>query len=161
MMHGSTPEPRAPVVHIVEGDESMRKATARLLQAAGHAVRTYGTGAEFLSAAPAHTSGCVVLDLQLPGSSGLDVQQALNQADDALPVVFLSGHGEVSDSVRAMKSGAVDFLTKSMDGNVLLEAVSRALARSAEERITRGRLRELRARDMIASARASATCSRI
>lgn len=147
MMHGSSLlEPRAPIVYVVEDDEATRKATARLLQAAGHAVRTYGTGAEFLNASRARTSGCVVLDLQLPGASGLDVQQALTQTDDALPVVFLSGHGEVSDSVRAMKSGAVDFLTKSTDGSELLEAVSRALARSAEERVTRGRLRALRAR---------------
>ena len=77
MIHARRAEPRAPIVHVVEDDEPMRKATARLLQAAGHAVRTYGTAAEFLNASPTRTAGCVVLDLQLPGPSGLDVQRAL------------------------------------------------------------------------------------
>jgi FixJ family two-component response regulator len=146
MMRSIPAESHAPTVHLVEDDEPTRKATARFLATAGHAVRTYRSGTEFLRASPIRTAGCLVLDLQLPGPSGLDVQQALTQHCEALPVVFLSGHAEVPDSVQAMKCGAVDFLTKSTDGSVLLEAVSRAIARSVEERVTRARQRELQAR---------------
>jgi FixJ family two-component response regulator len=134
------------IVHVVEDDEPARTATARLLQTAGYVVRTYGTAKEFLSALPSRGCGCVVLDMQLPGASGLDVQKALAEADEPLPVVFLSGRSEVPDSVQAMKSGAIDFLTKTTDGTVLLEAVSRALGHSFEERARRARQRELQAR---------------
>jgi FixJ family two-component response regulator len=134
------------IVHVVEDDEPARKATARLLKAAGYVVQMYGTAKEFLSALPSGGCGCVVLDMQLPGASGLEVQKALAAADEPLPVVFLSGRSEVPDSVQAMKSGAIDFLTKTTDGTVLLEAVSRALGRSIEERARRARQRELQAR---------------
>ena len=97
--------------------------------------------------------GCVVLDLRLPGVSGLDVQRALREAEDPLPVVFLSGQGEIPESVEAMKQGAVDFLMKTADGAQLLEAVSRALRRDADERRRRGRLRELHARHATLSPR--------
>ena len=133
------------VVHLVEDDDSARDATARFLRAAGHDVRTYNTAAEFLSA-PARTRGCVVLDLRLPGLSGLDLQDALLKGDEPLPIVFLTGQGDIPDSVKAMKSGAVDFLTKSVDGTVLLEAVDRALAKDATDHAHRARLRELRTR---------------
>jgi FixJ family two-component response regulator len=136
----------APVVHVVEDDEPVRCATARFLRVAGHRVRTYATAMEFLHAEPFGMPGCVILDLQLPGPNGFDVQRALAEVEDPLPVVFLSGKCGVADSVRAMKSGAVDFLTKAADGSQLLDAVSRALARDAEDRRRRARLRELRAR---------------
>jgi FixJ family two-component response regulator len=138
---------------VVEDDSSTRTATVRFLRAAGHAVRGYATPAEFLAAVPARTPGCVVLDLRLPGSSGLDVQKALSKLDDPLPVVFLSGQGEVSDSVEAMKGGAVDFLMKTADGAQLLDAVARALDRDSAERRRRGRLRELHARHATLSPR--------
>jgi FixJ family two-component response regulator len=134
----------APIVHVVEDDAPSRNATARFLRSAGYVVRTYGTATEFLRASPIRTSGCVVLDLQLPGPNGFDVQQVLSESDHPLPIVFLSGLGDVHDSVRAMKSGAVDFLTKTEDGTHLLEAVSRALARDAADRARHSRLRELR-----------------
>jgi FixJ family two-component response regulator len=135
-----------PIVHVVEDDGPTRNATARFLRAAGYVVRTYATATEFLRDAPSGAPGCVVLDLQLPGPSGFDVQEALARAEDPLPVVFLSGHGGVPDSVQAMKRGAVDFLTKSADGSQLLDAVTRALARDADDRAHRARQRELRAR---------------
>jgi FixJ family two-component response regulator len=135
-----------PLIHVVEDDESARNATARFLRAAGHLVRTHASATEFLGEETAGTSGCVILDLQLPDLNGFDVQQALALADDPLPVVFLSGRCDIPDSVRAMKSGAVDFLTKSADGSELLQAVSRALAKNAEDRARRARVRELRAR---------------
>jgi FixJ family two-component response regulator len=88
----------------------------------------------------------VILDLRLPGPSGLDVQEILMHAADPLPVVFLTGHGEVPDSVRAMKGGAVDFLTKTVDGASLLDAVGRALARDGNDRSRRARQRAMRVR---------------
>jgi FixJ family two-component response regulator len=132
------------VVHVVDDDESVRVATARFLQAAGHTVKTYANASEFL--AEPRARGCVVLDLQLPGASGLDVQQALAAADDPLPVIFLSAHGEISDSVQAMKAGAVDFLTKTADDATLLEAIRQALVRGEEQRAEAMRRRQLQDR---------------
>ena len=114
--------------HLVEDDEQTREATARFLRAAGHIVQTYSSASEFL--ASPHAEGCVLLDLQLPGANGLQVQQQLAAEEEPLPVVFLSAHADVSDSVQAMKHGAVDFLTKTTDGGVLLNAISRAPFRS-------------------------------
>jgi FixJ family two-component response regulator len=145
-MSGALSKRPVPVVHLVEDDEPTREATARFLRAAGYVVRTYATAPEFLGASPTSAPGCVILDLQLPGPSGLDVQEILARASDPLPIVFLSGRGEVSDSVRAMKGGAVDFLTKTADGPALLDAVSRALARDLGERMGRAHRRDVRAR---------------
>jgi FixJ family two-component response regulator len=137
---------QAQVVYLVEDDPSARAATTRFLRAAGHAVRDYGSAAEFLAAFSPRTRGCLVLDLRLPGPSGLDLQQVLAADPDPLPIIFLSGAGEIQDSVQAMKSGAMDFLTKSADGGALLEAVSRALARDNDDRAGRERRRSLRER---------------
>lgn len=135
-----------PIVYVVEDDPSQRNATARLLRAAGHSVRTYASAAEFLNTPREGTAGCVVLDMQLPGQSGLDVQRVLNYAEDPLPVVFLSGRANVSESVQAMKAGAVDFLVKAEAGDVLLETIERALERNAEQGRQREERRALRAR---------------
>jgi FixJ family two-component response regulator len=141
----SVERPR-PIVHIVEDDRGARNATARFLKSAGYAVRTYESAEDFLSASPTRSTGCVVLDLQLPGPSGLDVQRMLAETGEPLPVVFLSGHAGVRESVEAMKCGAVDFLIKTADGSQLLDAVARALVQSDVEREKRGRLSELRER---------------
>jgi FixJ family two-component response regulator len=141
---GST-GPAPVVVHVVEDDESSRIASSRLLKNAGYAVRVYATGAEFLAQPPTE-AGCIVLDLRLPGPSGLDLQQRLTTAENPLPIVFLTGHGDVPKTVRAMKAGAVDFLTKPVDAPVLLDAVARAIARDAENRVVRARQHEARAR---------------
>jgi FixJ family two-component response regulator len=135
-----------PVVHVVEDDRSQREATARLLQTVGHSVRTYVSAAAFLNTPLASPAGCVVLDMQLPGQSGLDVQRVLAYREDPLPIIFLSGRANVPQSVEAMKAGAVDFLTKADGGELLLKAVSRALARNAEERLEWECRRELRRR---------------
>jgi FixJ family two-component response regulator len=140
------PDTTPPIVHVVEDDASARTAVARLLQASGYAVRSFATAADFLDALTADVWGCALLDLRLPGSSGLDVQEALKQAGDPLPVVFITGHGQVADSVKAMKSGAVDFLSKSADGEALLDAVARAVARSAADRRRRTLEDDLRRR---------------
>jgi FixJ family two-component response regulator len=91
-------------------------------------------------------AGCLVLDLRLPGPSGLDLQERLTAAENPLPIVFLTGHGDVPKTVRAMKAGAVDFLTKPVEADVLLEAVARAIARDAESRAVRLRQHGTRAR---------------
>ena len=142
---GSTTMPASVVVHLVEDDESVRIATSRVLKSAGHAVRAYATAAEFL-AQPATEAGCLVLDLRLPGTSGLELQERLTALENPLPIVFLSGHSDVPKTVRAMKAGAVDFLTKPVDAPVLLDAVARAIARDAANRVVRTRLQETRAR---------------
>lgn len=132
---------RSAIVHVIEDDESSRIATSRLLRNAGYVVRVYSTGAEFL-AGLASEGGCILLDLRLPGPSGLEMQGLLASTDNPLPVVFLTGHGDIPQSVRAMKAGAVDFLTKPVDAPTLLDAVARAIARDAENRAVRARLRE-------------------
>jgi FixJ family two-component response regulator len=141
---GST-GPTPIVVHIIEDDESSRIASSRMLKHAGYVVRVYSTGAEFLAQPPTE-AGCLVLDLRLPGANGLDLQQRLTTAENPLPIVFLTGHGDVPKTVRAMKAGAVDFLTKPVDAPVLLDAVARAIARDAENRVVRARQHEARAR---------------
>jgi FixJ family two-component response regulator len=135
----------AVVVHVIEDDESSRIASSRLLRTAGYVVRVYSTAAEFLAHLPSE-AGCLVLDLRLPGPSGLDLQERLTTAENPLPIVFLTGHGDVPKSVRAMKAGAVDFLTKPVEAPVLLDAVARAVARDAEHRAVRTRRHEARTR---------------
>jgi FixJ family two-component response regulator len=137
--------PPSPVVHIVEDDDDARRATARLLAASGYAVQTYASGAEFLARTPPSGAGCILLDVQLPGASGLDLQEVLANCTDVLPVIFMTGYGDIPMSVRAIKAGAVDFLTKPVPGNVLVAAVAQAIARDAEARAARARKREVEA----------------
>jgi FixJ family two-component response regulator len=133
------------VVHVVEDDESSRIASSRVLKSAGYVVRVYATGDDFLAQLPTE-AGCIVLDLRLPGPSGLDLQQRLATAENPLPIVFLTGHGDIPKTVRAMKAGAVDFLTKPVDAPVLIDAVVRAIARDGENRVVRARQEEARTR---------------
>ena len=134
-----------PVLYVVDDDASFLIAVSRLLRAAGYAVRTFSKAEEFL-AQLADTPGCLIADLQMPGLSGLELQEALSRAGHALPVIFLTGQGDIPTTVRAMRQGAEDFLTKRAPKEDLLEAVNRALARDARQRAERVRLRELRAR---------------
>jgi len=133
-------------IHIVEDDESQRRAIGRFIEASGYRVKTYDSAEAFLAAATSDSPRCVILDLRLPGPSGLDLQEILAARPEPLPVIFLSGYGAVPDSVRAMKSGAVDFLTKPVDGEVLLNAIGHALARDAENRSARSRRSALQER---------------
>ena len=104
--------------------------------------KRYATAAEFLAAVTWRRPGCVVLDVRLPGLDGLKLQDMLSGTDDALPIIFVTGYGDIPMSVRAIKSGAVDFLTKPVRGAVLLDAVSKALARDADNRAAREQLRD-------------------
>ncbi|TWT94706.1 response regulator transcription factor [Stieleria varia] len=135
-----------PIVHVVDDDASFRKSLVRLLRAASYEVCEYASAAEFLLARVRCAPGCVVLDIHMPGLSGLDLQEGLSDFDDAHPIIFLTGHGDIPMSVRAMKAGAVDFLTKPVQRDSLLAAVRSAIARDTEKRMTRESQTLLRAR---------------
>jgi two-component system response regulator FixJ len=139
-----------PTVQIVDDDASFLTAASRLLRASGFAVQTYSSASDFLAQRNPDAQGCVVADLQMPGINGLDLQAALAQTENPPPLLFLTGHGDIPSTVRAMRGGAVDFLEKRAPKDKLLDAVRRALARDARERVERARQRELRARfDML------------
>jgi FixJ family two-component response regulator len=142
----------SPVIHVVDDDDSLRTALLRLLTAAGFEVRGYASTGEFLLHPP-DGPGCVLLDVRLPGPSGLELQDAMREHAIDLPVIFLTAHADVCSSVRAMKSGAVDFLEKPVDRDTLLGALARALARDLKERNTRDHSRHLRARFAILTLR--------
>jgi FixJ family two-component response regulator len=121
-------------VYIVDDDPQARAALARLLRAAGYLTRSYESAAEFLAAHVEQAPGCLILDLAMPGMSGLELQQALRKAGCRRPIVFLSGKGDISKTVCAMKGGAVNFLTKPVDAHELFAAVEEALTQDAAER---------------------------
>jgi FixJ family two-component response regulator len=132
----------SPVIHVVDDDESFRSAAARMLRAAGYAVECYASAGEFL-ARSSGGPGCILADLQMPGMTGLELQTTITSSQDPLPIVFLSGHGDVHTSVQAMKHGAEDFLTKTASAHELLDAIQRALARDLDERARRRRQSEV------------------
>ena len=133
-------------VFVVDDDASFRTAVSLLLRAAGHQVKAFSSASEFVQSLPTTGPGCVVADLQMPGLSGLDLQAALAGSDNPLPVLFLTGRGDIPTSVHAMRLGAEDFLTKRAPREALLDGVSRALARDARERAERARVQGARAR---------------
>jgi len=138
-----------PTVFVVDDDPSVLRSLDRLLRSAGYAVEAYASPRAFLERvqrAPLDGAGCVVLDLRMPDLGGIELQEELAQYGCLLPIVFLTGHGDVSSSVRAMKAGAVDFLTKPCDDTDLIAAVERALARDAEARAAREEKRALQER---------------
>ncbi|MGZ9243442.1 MAG: response regulator transcription factor [Candidatus Binatia bacterium] len=132
-----------PIIHVVDDDLSFRMAVTRLLRAGKYQVRNYASAAEFLNSDPSDAPGCILLDLRMPGVNGLDLQQALAQLEDRPPIIFLTGHGDIPDTVRAMKAGAVDFLTKPVERHVLFRAVENALGVDAKGRAARAVLRAL------------------
>jgi FixJ family two-component response regulator len=134
------------MVFVVDDDASMRRSLERLLRSFGYTVEGYASAAAFLARSPATGIACLVLDLRMPGMDGLDLQGRLAARGDDLPVVFVSGHGDVPSSVRAMKAGALDFLTKPFDESVLRAAIERALDWHGERRASRADLDALRAR---------------
>jgi two-component system, LuxR family, response regulator FixJ len=138
--------PPSPTIFIVDDDASFRNAVSRLMRAGGYGVQTFASATEFLQSARSDVPGCVLLDLQMPGPSGLDLQRALVRSENPLPIVFLTGQGDIPTSVDAMRAGADDFLTKPVKKEVLFPAIKRALARDAQDREQRSRRRELRAR---------------
>jgi FixJ family two-component response regulator len=132
-----------PLVYVVDDDYRVREALESLLASVGYDVALFGSAAEFLSAEKPDIPGCLILDLQLPGASGLDLQQQL-VAGDAPPIVFLTAHGDIPASVRAMKAGAVEFLPKPVGEDQLLKAVEEAITRDRAAREKRLEIADLR-----------------
>jgi FixJ family two-component response regulator len=135
-----------PIVYVIDDDPSMRNAIEDLLQSIGLGIRVFPSAQEFLKAARPDAPGCIVLDVRLPGQSGLDFQRQISGTAMELPIVFITGHGDVPMSVRAMKSGAVEFLTKPFRDQELIDAIHAALERDRARRADAGALAGLRAR---------------
>jgi FixJ family two-component response regulator len=140
---GSTQQ--APTIHVVDDDELFRTSISRRLRAHGFSVRNYASASAFLLAEIEAGPACILLDVRLPGPSGLDLQKTVAAWPDPPPIVFISGSSDVHISVQAMKAGAVDFLTKPVDRETLLTAVESALARGERDRIAREQVGKWRA----------------
>jgi len=121
----------------VDDDPSYLAAMSRFLRAAGYTLEAFSSPTEFLKILPSIGSGCLILDLQMPGLSGFDIQEAVAKQENPLPIIFLTGHGEAQDAARARRHGAEDFLGKRGSDEELLGAIERALARNAQERAQR------------------------
>ena len=134
------------VVFVVDDDPAVRDALTSLLESVGLAVETFGSAQAFLTRQPPDGPGCLVLDVRLPGVSGLDLQRALATAQRTLPIIFLTGYGDIPMSVRAMKAGAVEFLTKPFHDQELLDAIQQALERDRVGRHRRAELAGVRQR---------------
>lgn len=141
-----SPVEAAPVVFVVDDDEELRLALDNLFRSVGLQARLFGSAAEFLKAGAVHAPGCLVLDIRLPGVSGLEFQAQLTRTGNELPIVFMTGHGDVPMSVRAMKAGAVDFLTKPFRDQDMLDAVSSAIEADRKRRAAAEAGRDVRAR---------------
>ena len=135
-----------PTVFIVDDDPAVLKSLSRLLRASQFNVVTFGSPQEFLERHDPHTPGCLVLDVAMPGLNGLELQEALTAKGSAIPIIFLTGHGDIPMSVQAMKGGALDFLTKPVHDKDLLKAVEAALEKDRIERQSRAELNDIRER---------------
>jgi FixJ family two-component response regulator len=134
------------IVFVVDDDPLVRDSIADLLGSAGFAVQTFGSATEFIHAKPPDMPACLILDVELPDLSGLDLQTELAKARIEVPIIFLTGHGDIPMSVRAMKAGAMEFLTKPCREQELFDAVKQALVRAGEFRKQRAETLELRER---------------
>ena len=135
-----------PLIRVVDDDESVRRSVGDLLRSVGLSVAAYASAQDFLADDQAEAPGCLVLDVHLPDLTGFDLQRKLADTQRSLPIVFLTGMGDIPMSVRAIKSGAVEFLTKPFDTQVLLQAVRQAIETDRAERLERRRLGELQGR---------------
>ncbi|HKB66724.1 MAG TPA: response regulator transcription factor [Pyrinomonadaceae bacterium] len=131
------------MVFVIDDDAAVRAAIKRLLMAVGLSVETFGSGREFLESRLPDVPACVVLDVRLPGHSGLDLQREFSEKDIHLPIIFITGHGDIPMSVQAMKAGAVEFLTKPFRDQDLLDAIGQAIDRDRAARKQRAELAEL------------------
>jgi FixJ family two-component response regulator len=135
-----------PVVYIVDDDTGVREGLSSLIRSEGFGVRTFASAQDFVSATLANVPGCIVLDVRMPGGSGLDLQRQLKQADIHLPIIFITGHGDIPMTVQAMKAGAVEFFSKPFREQELLDAIRTAVDRDRGERNERVHLAGLRRR---------------
>jgi len=138
--------PAGPIVFVVDDDASVRKSLGRLIKAAGYEAEAFASVGEFLARRPFDGPCCLVLDVRMPGLTGLDLQEALRAAGQRLSIVFITGYRDIPVSVKAMKGGAVDFLTKPVDEAVLLGAIRQAVARTQTDRRRLARLVEVQSR---------------
>ena len=136
----------APIVFVVDDDPLVRDSVADLLNSAGFTVRTFGSATEFIQSKLPDVSACLILDVELPDLSGIDLQTELMKSGIGIPIIFLTGHGDIPMSVSAMKAGALEFLTKPFRKQPLIDAVKEALARDGELRKQRSETLELRTR---------------
>lgn len=150
-----------PVIAIVDDDPSVRRGLQRLIRSAGWKVETFASAQEFLARPRAAVPNCVVLDLQLPGLSGLDLQKRIMEVELGVPIVFLTGHGDIPASVQAMKAGAVEFLTKPVDELELLRAIQEAVERDRCTRQQHAETTELRERYKSLTAREREVMQRV
>jgi len=141
-----TAHPSPTLVHLVDDDASVRAALEDLLASVGLTTRSYVSAADFLERATFAEPACLVLDVRMPGMNGLDLQQELQRREIALPIIFITGHGDIPMSVRAMKQGALEFLTKPFRDQDLLDAIDQALSRAREAFAARAQLADLQAR---------------
>jgi FixJ family two-component response regulator len=130
----------------VDDDESVRQSLKNLIGSVGLQVKVFASAQEFLGSKLTDVPGCLVLDVRLPGLSGLDLQKRMAEADIGIPIIFITGHGDIPMTVRAMKAGAVEFLTKPFRDQDLLDAIQQALERDRTAREQRGEIEELRSR---------------
>ena len=148
------PDPNLPpLIHVIDDDESLRHALVRLLEAAGFEARGHASAGDFLLQPVPDRPGCLLLDVRMPGPSGLDLQAALPAHKVKLPVIFMTGFADVPTSVRAMKAGAVDFLEKPVQRQTLVEAIGRALQRDEQQRRERDDIERLQQRFALLTAR--------
>ena len=134
------------VVHIVDDEAPVRKSLAFMLASAGYAVRAFDSAADFLSQADDTQGGCLITDLRMPGMNGVELLQALRKADAMLPAIVITGHGDVPMAVEAMKAGALDFIEKPFEEEVLLQALERAARQLANRKISEDHAPTVRAR---------------
>jgi FixJ family two-component response regulator len=134
------------IIAIVDDDPSVRKGLERLIRSLGWKTESFGSAQEFLASPRINAPTCIVLDLQLPGLSGLELQKQMSEAGVETPIVFLTGHGDIPASVKAMKAGAIEFLTKPVDEQDLLNAIQEAIKRDRRIRQQRADVRDLRDR---------------
>jgi len=138
-MNDMHPDQQSPIAYVVDDDESIRTLWRWLMESNGIAVRTFATAAEFIASYRNGDAGCLVLDLKLPGMSGLELQEYLNRKDIEIPIVFVTGHGDVPAAVSAIKGGAIDFIQKPFSHREVLSIIEKAFQRDAEIRERRTR----------------------
>ncbi|MFC8750326.1 response regulator transcription factor [Pseudomonas oryzihabitans] len=141
-----TDQTQPTLVHLVDDDASVRAAVEDLLASVGLDTRSYASAADFLERARLDAPGCLVLDVRMPGMNGLDLQQELQRRGLVLPIIFITGHGDIPMSVRAMKQGALEFLTKPFRDQDLLDAIDQALRKAQEAHAQRRQLQDLQSR---------------
>ncbi|WP_344698617.1 response regulator transcription factor [Sphingomonas limnosediminicola] len=147
------PDPQERLVHLVDDDAAIRRSVGFLLKTSGHRVETYASGDALLKQSNKLKDGCILLDIRMPGMDGLEVQEALQSKGVALPVIIMTGHGDVTLAVKAMKAGAVDFIEKPFEKATLLESLDEAYRRLSTKEVTDDRARDASLRLQVLTAR--------